>query len=59
MGKEMICFVTIWITLGNIHATFSSDVEPAANSTAFGKIHIYSDETYSFKQNKTRNRCRG
>lgn len=36
MGKENICFLTIWITLGNIFATFSSSAEPAT-TTVFGK----------------------
>ncbi|XP_070687772.1 lipoprotein lipase [Pempheris klunzingeri] len=40
MGKENICFLTVWIILGNIFATFSSDPEPtttssSSNSTAF------------------------
>ncbi|KAM4739377.1 lipoprotein lipase [Anableps anableps] len=35
MGEKMICFLSIWITLGNIHATFSSDLEPTVNSTVF------------------------
>ncbi|XP_015249924.1 lipoprotein lipase isoform X1 [Cyprinodon tularosa] len=35
MGKETICFLTIWITLGNILATFSSDLETTSNSTVF------------------------
>ncbi|XP_017262832.1 lipoprotein lipase [Kryptolebias marmoratus] len=32
MGKENICFLTIWITLGNIFATFSSVTEPATTT---------------------------
>uniref|UniRef100_A0A8C6Q5U1 Lipoprotein lipase n=1 Tax=Nothobranchius furzeri TaxID=105023 RepID=A0A8C6Q5U1_NOTFU len=34
MGKESVCFLTIWITLGKIFATFSSDAEPT-NATLF------------------------
>ncbi|XP_076009569.1 lipoprotein lipase [Genypterus blacodes] len=36
MGKENICFLTVWIILGKFCATFSSDPEPTtvfANST--------------------------
>lgn len=39
MGKENINFLTAWIILGNVFATFSTDPEPTAisNSTDFGK----------------------
>lgn len=36
MGKENISFLSFWIILGNIFATFSSDPEPPT-STVFGK----------------------
>lgn len=36
MGKENINFVTVWIILGKIFATFSSDPEPAT-TPVFGK----------------------
>lgn len=36
MGKESIYFLIVWITLGNIFATFSSASEPT-NTTEFGK----------------------
>lgn len=34
MGKENICFLSVWIILGKIFATFSSDPELI---TVFGK----------------------
>lgn len=47
MGKENISFLTVWIILGKIFATFSSDPEPttgttssstgSSSSTVFGK----------------------
>lgn len=36
MGKENICFWAVWIILGNISVTFSSEPEPTAG-TVFGK----------------------
>lgn len=38
MGKENIRFFTVWIILGNIFATFSSDPEAAAG--VFGKTDL-------------------
>lgn len=38
MGNENICIFSLWIILGNIFATFSSDPEAAAG--VFGKIHL-------------------
>uniref|UniRef100_A0A1A7XJV8 Lipoprotein lipase n=1 Tax=Iconisemion striatum TaxID=60296 RepID=A0A1A7XJV8_9TELE len=38
MGKESVCFLTIWITLGKIFATFSSDPEPT-NTTLFVTVN--------------------
>lgn len=35
MGKENICFLSVWIILGNIFATSSS--EPELTATEFGK----------------------
>lgn len=40
MGKENINFLTAWIILGNVFATFSTDPEPTAissSTTEFGK----------------------
>lgn len=39
MGKENISFLTVWIILGKIFATFSSDPEPTT-STEFGKSDV-------------------
>lgn len=33
MGKENISFLTVWIILGKIFATFSSDPEPTTGTT--------------------------
>lgn len=36
MGKENINFLTAWIILGNVFATFSTDPEPTAISNSTG-----------------------
>lgn len=36
MGKENINFLTAWIILGNVFATFSTDPEPTAISSSTG-----------------------
>lgn len=38
MGNENIIFLTVWIILGKICATFSSDPEP---TTVFGKSYFF------------------
>lgn len=41
MGKENIFFLSVWIILGNIFATFSSDPEPTTTATTvFGKSDL-------------------
>lgn len=38
MGKENISFLTVWIILGNIFTTFSSD--PESTTAVFGKTDL-------------------
>ena len=38
MGKENNYFLTVWIFLGQIYATFSSDPEPT--TAVFGKKNL-------------------
>ncbi|CAI5639784.1 unnamed protein product [Oreochromis niloticus] len=42
MGKQNICFLTAWIILGKIFATFSSDLE--SNTTAFANETVTIDQ---------------
>ncbi|XP_005734124.1 lipoprotein lipase [Pundamilia nyererei] len=42
MGKQNICFLTAWIILGKIFATFSSDLE--SNTTAFANTTVTIDQ---------------